>query len=118
MTVVESMAGEPLAYLIMIRIGPTHAVGELTPECELLSQCFAGEFWSYGSCEADIQIGRFRLRVIKDLDRSSFLNFLGFVGHVRRRTKELKANPKEKMVVTSYDPFKGGLLALWVARQL
>jgi len=109
----------PLAYLFMIREGPIHAVGELAPECELLSQRFTGEFWSYGSCEADEQIGRIRLRIVKDRSESRALNFFRFVRQVRRRTKELKATPPvERIVATSYDPFKGGLLALWVARQL
>jgi glycosyltransferase involved in cell wall biosynthesis len=35
-----------------------------------------------------------------------------------RRATELRAKPLERIVVTSYDPFKGGLLALRVARRL
>jgi len=108
-----------LAYLFMIREGPTHALGEFAPECELLSQRFAGEYWSYGSIEADVQIGRIRLRVVKDRSRFRVFNFLRFAGQVMHRAEELKANPVgEKRVVTSYDPFKGGLLAWWVARRL
>jgi glycosyltransferase involved in cell wall biosynthesis len=107
-----------LAYLFMIREGPTYSLGELAPECELLSQCFAGEFWSYGSYDADVLIGRIRLRVVKDGSRIRLINFLRFAYRVMRRAAELQATPLDRVVVTSYDPFKGGLLALRVARRL
>jgi glycosyltransferase involved in cell wall biosynthesis len=102
----------------MIRVGPTHALGEFAPECELLSQRFAGEFWSYGSFEADVQIGRFHLRVVKDHSRYRLFNFLRFAGDVRRRVAEFKLKPIKKVVVTSYDPYLGGLLASWVAHRI
>lgn len=91
---------------------------DFAPECELLSKRFAGEYWSYGSYEADTQIGRIRLRVIKDRSQIRALNFLRFAGRVLRRTRELQVTPMKTVVVTSYDPFKGGLLALCVARRL
>lgn len=114
---IESMR-VPLAYLFMIREGPTYSLGELAPECELLSQRFAGEFWSYGAYEADTLIGRIRLRVVKDGSRNRVLNFFRFARRVMRRAAELQATPMDRIVVTSYDPFKGGLLALRVARRL
>ncbi len=114
---VESICA-PLAYLFMIREGPTYSSGELAPECALLSQHFAGEFWSYGAYEADTLIGRIRLRVVKDNSRIRLLNFLRFARRVMRRAAELRATRMERIVVTSYDPFKGGLLALRVARRL
>jgi glycosyltransferase involved in cell wall biosynthesis len=114
----ESLPIEPLAYLFMIREGPTYSACDLLPECELLSQRFAGEFWSYGSYEADIAIGRFRLRVVKDRGGVRVLNFLRFARRVMRRATELRRHPMQRTVVTSYDPFKGGFLALRVARRL
>lgn len=108
----------PLAYLFMIREGPTYSPGDLAPECELLSQRFAGEFWSYGSYESDAQIGRIRLRVVKDCSRFRAFNFLHFALRVLQRARELRACRTESVVATSYDPFKGGLLALRVARRL
>jgi glycosyltransferase involved in cell wall biosynthesis len=114
---VESMRA-PLAYLFMIREGPTYSLGDLAPECELLSQRFAGEFWSYGSYEADVQIGRIRLRVVKDRSRIRAFNFLRFARRVLRHARESHSIFRGPIVVTSYDPFKGGLLALCVARRL
>jgi glycosyltransferase involved in cell wall biosynthesis len=114
----EQGATAPLAYLFMIRVGPTYAIGDLAPECELLSRRFAGEFWSYGSYEADQQIGRIRLRVVKDASSIPIVNFLRFARRVMCRAAELHATHTQRIVVTSYDPFKGGLLALRVARRL
>jgi glycosyltransferase involved in cell wall biosynthesis len=114
----EPAATAPLAYLFMIRVGPTYSMGDLAPECELLSRRFAGEFWSYGSYEADRQIGRIRLRVVKDASTVGMLNFFSFARRVMRRASELQATRMQRIVVTSYDPFKGGLLALRVARRL
>jgi glycosyltransferase involved in cell wall biosynthesis len=111
-------AATPLAYLFMIRVGPTYSMGDLAPECELLSLRFAGEFWSYGSYEADRRIGRMRLRVVKDANNFGMLNFFSFARQVMRRAKELQATGTQRIVVTSYDPFKGGLLALRVAHRL
>ena|ERR1700733_335117 len=109
---------EPLAYLFMIREGPTYSAGDLSPECEVLSRRFAGEFWSYGSYEADTQIGRFRLRVVKDSGNFRLWNFLRFARRVMHRAAELQKRPMQRTVVSSYDPFKGGFLALQVARRL
>jgi glycosyltransferase involved in cell wall biosynthesis len=117
-TGLEPSAAAPLAYLFMIRVGPTYAIGDLAPECELLSRRFAGEFWSYGSYEADHKIGRIRLRVVKDASSIPLVNFFRFARRVLRRAAELRATHTERIVVTSYDPFKGGLLALRVARRL
>jgi glycosyltransferase involved in cell wall biosynthesis len=114
----EQSAAAPLAFLFMIRVGPTYTIGDLAPECELLSRRFAGEFWSYGSYEADQQIGRIRLRVVKDASSIPIVNFLRFARRVMRRAAELHATHTKRIVVTSYDPFKGGLLALRVARRL
>jgi glycosyltransferase involved in cell wall biosynthesis len=114
----QSALPAPLAYLFMIRVGPTYTTGDLAPECELLSRRFAGEFWSYGSYEADTQIGRMRLRVVKDGSKLGIINFFRFARRVMRRATELRANSVQRIVVTSYDPFKGGLLALRVARRL
>jgi glycosyltransferase involved in cell wall biosynthesis len=47
------------------------------------------------------------------------LNYLRFAGAVLRRARELRSMPPaQRLVVTSYDPFKGGLLAWRVARLL
>jgi glycosyltransferase involved in cell wall biosynthesis len=107
----------PLAYLFMLREGPTYSLGDMAPECELLSQRFTGEYWSYGSYEADTRIGRIRVRVIKDRSAVRVLNFLRFARAVLQRTRQMPP-PTIRIVSTSYDPFKGGLLALWVARRL
>ena len=107
-----------LAYLFMLREGPTYSLDDMAPECALLSQRFAGEYWSYGSYEADTQIGRIRVRIVKDRSALRVVNFIRFARRVLQRTREIQLPPGTRIVSTSYDPFKGGLLALWVARRL
>jgi glycosyltransferase involved in cell wall biosynthesis len=109
---------EPLAYLFMVRDGPTYSLDDLAAICALLSQRFRGELWSYGSYEADVEIGRMRVRVIKDRSLRKILNFVPFARAVLRRARELRAAHPERVVVTSYDPLKGGLLAWRVSRVL
>jgi len=58
------------------------------------------------------------LHVVKDVNKVGMLNFLSFARQVMRRATELRATRTQRIVVTSYDPFKGGLLALRVARRL
>lgn len=109
---------EPLAYLFMVREGPTYSLEDLEATCALLSQHFRGELWSYGSYEADVEIGRMRIRVIKDRSLRKLFNFPPFALAVLRRARELRTARPERLVVTSYDPFKGGLLAWRVSRLL
>jgi glycosyltransferase involved in cell wall biosynthesis len=109
---------EPLAYLFKIVEGPSYTTDELIPTLQLLSEGFTGELWSYGAYEADMQVGRMRLRVVKDRTANRFWNFLRFSHQVMKRARELQSNKPRRVVVTSYDPFKGGLLALRISRLL
>jgi glycosyltransferase involved in cell wall biosynthesis len=115
----QSPTDAPLAYLFKVVEGPTYNPEDfLLPTLRLLSRRFAGEMWSYGSYDADIQVGRMRLRVVKDATSNRFGNFMRFWRQVMSRAHELRASPPARVVVTSYDPFKGGLLAWRVARLL
>jgi glycosyltransferase involved in cell wall biosynthesis len=115
----DSPADEPVAYLFKVVVGPTYRTDDFEPLLRLLSQRFTGELWSSGSYDADIMFGRMRLRVVKDLGRTRYLNHLRYARAVWRRARELStARPPQPLVVTSYDPFKGGLLAWRVARLL
>jgi glycosyltransferase involved in cell wall biosynthesis len=119
MTHEESPTDAPVAYLFKIVEGPTYNSEDfLLPTLRLLSRRFTGELWSYGSYDADIQVGRMRLRVVKDTTSNHIGNFLRFSRQVMRRARELRSSPPNPIVVTSYDPFKGGLLAWRVARLL
>jgi glycosyltransferase involved in cell wall biosynthesis len=111
-------SNEPLAYLFKIVDGPSYTTDELIPTLQLLSERFTGELWSYGAYQADIEVGRMRLRVVKDRTRNRFWNFLRFSHQVMKRARELQASKPSRVVVTSYDPFKGGLLALRISRLL
>lgn len=113
-----AFADDPSAYLFMVLTGPTHLMEELEPTCRLLSQRFNGELWAYGSYEADVLLGRIRLRVVKDRSRQRLLNFANFARSVLRRAQELSRSRPRSIVVTSYDPFKAGALALRVANIL
>jgi glycosyltransferase involved in cell wall biosynthesis len=109
---------EPRAYLFNIVEGPTHRPEEYLPALRLLAQRFAGELWTYGVFEADLEVDRMRLRVVKNPYRNRFRNFLHFARLVWRRARELRRLRPPNPVVVSYDPFKGGLLAWRVARLL
>jgi glycosyltransferase involved in cell wall biosynthesis len=114
----DALPSEPLAYLFQIVEGPSYTTDELIPTLRLLSERFTGELWSYGAYEADMQVARMRLRVVKDPTPNRMKNYLHFSRHVMRRARELLATHPSRVVVTSYDPFKGGLLAWRVARLL
>lgn len=118
MSLREQPAEAPLAHLFMLLTGPTYSVEEHEPLCQLLSQRFTGELWSFGSYEADMVVGRMRLRVIRERSSFRWLNFARFARAVLQRAQELRRGRPEALVVTSYEPFKGGLLALRVARIL
>jgi glycosyltransferase involved in cell wall biosynthesis len=111
-------ADDPLAYLFMVQTGPSYSTTELEPVCRLLSERFSGEIWAYGSYDADMLLGRIRLRVIRERSRYRMVTFVLFARRVLRRALELSRARPRSLVVTSYDPFKGGLLALRVARIL
>lgn len=119
MTASDSTAGEPAAYLFKIVVGPTYRSDDFEPLLRLLSQRFTGELWSSGSYDADIAFGRMRLRVVKERARVRSLNHLRYARAVLRRARELRSMPPaQKLVVTSRDPVKAGLLAWLVARLL
>jgi glycosyltransferase involved in cell wall biosynthesis len=115
----EAAAAEPAAYLFKVVVGPTYTTDDYESALRLLSQRFVGELWSSGSYDADIKFGRMRLRVVKHRSRARSLNYVSFARAVLRRARELRAaRPPQRIVVTSYDPFLGGLLACRVARKL
>ena len=118
MTEEELPTDGPLAYLFKVVEGPTYNPEDfLLPTLRLLSRRFAGELWSYGSYDADVQVERMRLRVVKDTTGSRIGNYCASpAGNAPSR--ELRATTPQRLVVTSYDPFKGGLLAWRVARLL
>lgn len=111
-------SSEPLAYLFKIVEGPSYTTDELIPTLRLLSERFTGELWSYGAYEADMQVARMRLRVVKDPTSNRIRNYLHYSRQVMKRARELQSAKPSRVVVTSYDPFKGGLLAWRVARVL
>jgi len=114
----QSQAREPVAYLYQVVEGPTYATDEYEPALRLLSERFHGELWSYGSYEADMKFGSMRLRVVKAKSRLRLVNYIRFAYRVVRGAHQLNRAPPPRIVVTSYAPFKGGLLALYVARIL
>ena len=115
----QAAAAEPAAYLFKVMPGPTWTPDEFDQTLRLLSQRFTGELWSNGGYAADTTFGRMRLRVLRDRSRLRFLNYLHYARAVWRRARELRSTPPlQPVVVTSFDPFLGGLLAWRVARLL
>jgi glycosyltransferase involved in cell wall biosynthesis len=108
----------PVGYLVIVRKGPTWAPEDLEPLCRLLSRRFVGEIWAFGSYDADIRVERFRLRVVSE-ERSSIriVNLLLSARQMLRWAAELRSTRVSNLAVVSVDPFKGGLLAQYVARR-
>lgn len=108
----------PIAYLVVVRKGPTWAPADLEPLCRLLSRRFVGEIWAFGSYDADIQVEGFRLRVVNE-ERSSIrlVNLMLSVRQMLRWAAQLHDSRVSDLAVVSVDPFKGGLLAQYVARR-
>jgi glycosyltransferase involved in cell wall biosynthesis len=108
----------PVAFLVIVRKGPTWSPADLEPLCRLLSRQFAGEIWAFGSYDADIRVDRFRLRVVNDERSSSRIGRLVLITRrMLRWAAELRTARIPDLAVISLEPFNGGLLGLYVARR-
>ena len=108
----------PVAYLVIVRKGPTWSTADLEPLCRLLSKRFAGEIWAFGSYNADITVDRFRLRVVNEERTSSELvNILLSTRLMLQWTAELRERRIPNLAIISLEPFISGLLGLYVARR-
>lgn len=90
-------------------------MGDFEPLCRLLSRKFSGEIWAFGSYDADVFLGRFRLRVVKERSSVHLMNLMRFGRHVAVWTEQLRRAAVTNLVVVAFDPFKGGLSALYTA---
>jgi glycosyltransferase involved in cell wall biosynthesis len=113
-----SRQSAPIAFLVIVRKGPTWSTADLEPLCRLLSRRFAGEIWAFGSYDADIRVDRFRVRVVNDERSASHIGRLALTTRqMLRWAAELRAVRIPNLVVVSLEPFNGGLLGLYVARR-
>jgi glycosyltransferase involved in cell wall biosynthesis len=107
-----------VAYLVIVRKGPTWSLADLEPFCRLLSKRFAGEIWAFGSYDADVRVDRFRVRVVNDQQSSGHIGRLALTTRkMLRWAAELRATRVRDLVVVSLEPFNSGLLGLYVARR-
>jgi glycosyltransferase involved in cell wall biosynthesis len=107
-----------VAYLVIVRKGPTWSLADLEPLCRLLSKRFAGEIWAFGSYDADVRVAGFRVRVVNDERSSSHIGRrLLTIRQMLRWAADLRASRVHDLAVVSLEPFNGGLLALYVARR-
>jgi glycosyltransferase involved in cell wall biosynthesis len=108
----------PVAYLVIVRKGPSWAPADLEPLCRLLSKRFIGEIWAFGSYDADFRADGFRVRVVNDERAFSRVGKLFLVTReMLRWAVELRAARIRDLAVVSLEPFNGGSLALYVARR-
>jgi glycosyltransferase involved in cell wall biosynthesis len=108
----------PLAFLVVVRKGPSWSPADLEPLCRLLSRRFAGEIWAFGSYDADIRVDRFRVRVVNDERSASHIGRLVLTTRqMLRWADELRAARVHDLAVVALEPFNGGLLGLYVARR-
>ena len=106
----------PLAYLVIVRKGPSWKPADLEPLCRLLSKRFAGEVWAFGSYDADIRVDRFRVRVVNEQRASRQVARLFLVTReILRWAVELRAARIRDLAIVSLEPFNSGLLGLYVA---
>lgn len=111
-------AQPPVAYLVVIRKGPTWGLPDIEPYCRMLSRRFEGEVWAFGSYEADTVIGRMRLRVASLWSaRGGSPSVLNFVRRALGWIKELRRTRPFKLAFLAVDPFTSGMLALYAARR-
>lgn len=108
----------PVAYLVIVRKGPSWRPTDLEPLCRLLSKRFVGEIWAFGSYDADFRVDRFRVRVVNEERASSRVGRLFLITReILRWAVELRAARIPDLAVASLEPFNGGSLALYVARR-
>jgi glycosyltransferase involved in cell wall biosynthesis len=108
----------PIAFLVIVRKGPTWSPADLEPLCRLLSKRFTGEIWAFGSYDADIRVDRFRVRVVNDERSSSHIGKIALITRqILRWTDDLRAEHVRDLAIVSLEPFNGGLLGLYVARR-
>lgn len=108
----------PVAYLVIVRKGPSWSRADLEPLCRLLSKRFVGEIWAFGSYDADFRMERFRVRVVNDERASSRIGRLFLVSReILRWAAELRAARIRDLAIVSLEPFNSGLLGLYVARR-
>lgn len=106
-------------FLFILKNGPIHAIDDYVGyQLEVLSRSFHGEMWVTGSFEANIEIGRFRARVVKEPDRKGISSMLAYYRQVLARARELDATIAGPKVIITYDPFRNGLLGTRVKRRL
>ena len=110
-------AQSAVAYLVVVRKGPSWDQADLEPYCRLLSRRFVGEVWAFGSYEADAVIGRMRLRVVREHDMRDLANRLRFYLRARAWVRDLRAAHPRGLVFVALEPFAGGLVALYAARR-
>jgi len=108
----------PVAYLVIVRKGPSWSPADLEPLCRLLSKRFAGEIWAFGSYDADFRMQRFRVRVVNDERASNRIGRLLLVTReILRWAVELRTARIRDLAIVSLEPFNSGLLGLYVARR-
>ena len=106
----------PVAFLVIVRKGPTWSLADLEPLCLLLSKRFAGEIWAFGSYDADVRLDRFRVRVVNDEGSTSHIGRLILITRqMLRWAVELRAARVRDLAIVSLEPFNGGLLGLYAA---
>lgn len=107
----------PMAYLVVVRKGPTWELSDMEQFCRLLSRRFIGEVWAHGSYEVDTVIGRMRLRVVDEQLGQNTTNRVRFIRAIRRWVEQLRSARPPRLVFVALNPFMSGLIALYAAKR-
>ena len=114
----------PVAFLIIVRKGPTWSPTDLEPLCrlQLLSKRFAEEVWAALARTMQIsRLGQFHACVLSMTNlvvRATSRQTLALTTRqMLRWAVELRAARVSDLAVVALEPFNGGLLGLYVARR-
>jgi glycosyltransferase involved in cell wall biosynthesis len=98
-------------FLFILKNGPIHGIDDYVGnQLEVLSRELRGELWVTGSFDADLRIGRFRARVVREPEKKNLAFFIRYYREVIRRAREVHSTVTGPKVIITYDPFRNGLL--------
>lgn len=108
----------PVAHLTILK-NTIYSLDQIRFQIEALSEDFVGDLWVVGDADEEARIGRFTARVIKQREgESKIALFRRLYGLILARGREVNATYRGPKAIITYDPFREGLLANLVKREL
>ncbi|MFC1660040.1 glycosyltransferase family 4 protein [Gemmatimonadota bacterium] len=99
-------------YLLVIRSGPYYAYDILTHFGETFGSTFDGELVTFGPEPIDMDLGRFRVRILPQRGPPNLGKRLRYLVRVLWRAVRARWLLRRPLVVITYDPFQSGIIGL------